>query len=61
MQNNNKGKLVAVKYGSRSLTKSKQMYSTFEEKAAAVLLASKKFQHRLVGGSFVFHSDHKAA
>lgn len=38
MQKNENEKLVTVRYARRSLRKSEQMYSTFKEGAAAVLL-----------------------
>lgn len=60
MHDNDKGKVSAVQYASRSLTSSEGMYKTFKKETAAVIFALKNTQHHFLGGPFVVYSGHKA-
>ena len=48
-----------VEYASRVLTKVEMSYSTTEKECLAIVWATHKLRHYLVGAHFVIEMDHK--
>ncbi|KAL3690616.1 hypothetical protein R1sor_016925 [Riccia sorocarpa] len=59
-QLDDKSKEHPIHYASRQLSQSESKYSTTERECLGMIYAVSKFQHYLLGKTFVFHVDHEA-
>ena len=48
-----------VEYASRALTQEERKYATIEKECLAIVWATRKFRHYLIGAPFVIQTDHK--
>ena len=48
-----------VEYASRALTQEERKYATIEKECLAIVWATRKFRHYLIGSPFVIQTNHK--